>query len=576
MGLLTVFGYSGHQLKTRLDVSAGRMRYLLDLDRALSSVSRATVTAQQTTGDRTQVLSQVRKSLEGMRAASEDPLATSSGTRHSVHLTASSLPITEFMSETERWLLNPGSTTDTVTALARRLSDAIYAAQSETFEVRTQLQAQSILFGDLLAAAATAFVFVMAMCVVRPVRSAYLSAVKRNRTLSGQCDLLQEQTDHWSELLANSETKLANIDKELNERMQEALDTAEKLQLTLDHAQQATEIARFSASRFQELFQGIPVPAFTFDPQGTIYEWNRAASSLYQKEGFAVFQQPIYGAVFPENEWPLIRNIVQRVYAGETITNIEREEKRITGESVWILASFFPLRNPLDEVVGAVCASVDITERKITEQQLLAYQSQIKDQMSYITEQNLLLQSKQAELEAMNAKLHSLATTDGLTGLQNHRTFQEELENKFNAARTKEKPISLLLLDVDFFKRFNDEFGHQAGDDVLKGVAQILRETSQKGETPARYGGEEFAIILPGKTEEQALAAAERFRKAIESQPWPNRQVTTSIGVATMIPVGEERAALIQRADEALYESKRRGRNQSTHHNDIGGEVRAA
>jgi len=134
----------------------------------------------------------------------------------------------------------------------------------------------------------------------------------------------------------------------------------------------------------------------------------------------------------------------------------------------------------------------------------------------------------------------------------------------------------LLLFDVDKFKMFNDEFGHPAGDEVLKGVAQCLRDAAHKGEYLARYGGEEFAIILAGRTEEQALAVSERFREAIEAYPWKHRQVTASFGVSSLVPEKEERAALISMADEALYVSKREGRNRSTCHSTISSSDLAA
>lgn len=360
-------------------------------------------------------------------------------------------------------------------------------------------------------------------------------------------------------ILVERNLDLTKLQELQEEQAKELRENAEKLGRALEHSQQASQVARFSASRFQDLFQGIPVPAFTFDPQGTIYEWNKAVGSLFGMQGFEVFQQSIFGRVFREDERTEIESVITKVFAGETIQNWEREDSE-HGRRRFLLLNFFPLRNPLNEVVGGVCAAVDITERKLVEEQLLAYQEQIKEQMGYITEQNILLQVKQQELESANERLEALATKDGLTGLFNHRAFQDELEEWFLAFKGGH-PLSLILMDVDHFKGLNDQYGHQVGDEVLRRVAQLLGDHAREDEFVCRYGGEEFAVILPGKSIAEARTAAERFRRSIESADWPHRAVTASFGVAEASAQLVNRANLISLADQALYAAKSAGRN---------------
>jgi len=138
---------------------------------------------------------------------------------------------------------------------------------------------------------------------------------------------------------------------------------------------------------------------------------------------------------------------------------------------------------------------------------------------------------------ALQNKLAMLATTDGLTGLYNHRTFQDRLSEELIRAERYNKSIILLLLDIDHFKRFNDTYGHQTGDEVLKTIAKIIRGNTRKVDFPARYGGEEFVIILPESDCEHARVIAERIRTAVMEYPFYVKdgsrvQLTVSIGIS--------------------------------------------
>jgi len=176
----------------------------------------------------------------------------------------------------------------------------------------------------------------------------------------------------------------------------------------------------------------------------------------------------------------------------------------------------------------------------------------------------------QAAASLANAKFHSeierMAITDGLTGLFNHRNFQEKLTAEFRRLERFSAPLSLLLIDIDFFKKINDSYGHPAGDEVLREVSRIIRETIRSVDIPARYGGEEFAALLPGTNHEGALKMAERLRESIEKTNFPiegkELRVSVSIGAATSPHDAAAKEELVEKADKALYYAKRNGRNR--------------
>lgn len=207
-----------------------------------------------------------------------------------------------------------------------------------------------------------------------------------------------------------------------------------------------------------------------------------------------------------------------------------------------------PLVSPTGEALGTVCV-IDRKPRQLSEQQLVALQALSRQVIALL------------EMRRLVSELEMISTTDGLTGLRNRRAFDEKLLDEHQRNARTQHPFSLLLIDVDHFKSYNDNFGHQAGDDALGEVARIMQYTVRNYDMAARYGGEEFAVILPNTEKKGAMELAERLRRAIERAEWQNRKITVSIGVAT-IGFDQSIPLLIEKADRALYTAKERGRNR--------------
>jgi two-component system, cell cycle response regulator len=173
----------------------------------------------------------------------------------------------------------------------------------------------------------------------------------------------------------------------------------------------------------------------------------------------------------------------------------------------------------------------------------------------------------QTELMESNKRLELLSITDGLTKLYNHRYLQDELVRAFEESMRYQRPLSLAIIDIDFFKKVNDTYGHAAGDDVLKSVARLFGDSIRSTDLAARYGGEEFSVMMPETELNDAVLFAEKIRALIEATPMKTQagdvNVTVSIGLSsvprTRIHSPKE---LIVAADKALYRAKRGGRNQ--------------
>lgn len=192
------------------------------------------------------------------------------------------------------------------------------------------------------------------------------------------------------------------------------------------------------------------------------------------------------------------------------------------------------------------------------------------DQMNQeLIKTKMELENLTIELKEKNKILGNLANIDGLTEIYNHRYFQNSLDSEIDRAVRNETELSLVLIDIDLFKKFNDTYGHQVGDFILKEFSAVLKKEIRKYDTFARYGGEEFTIILPDTSSDEALIVAEKLRATVDEyvfrDPQTNYHITASFGISTAKPVTDDnfsKGNFINMADTALYDAKEAGRNR--------------
>jgi diguanylate cyclase (GGDEF)-like protein/PAS domain S-box-containing protein len=237
-----------------------------------------------------------------------------------------------------------------------------------------------------------------------------------------------------------------------------------------------------------------------------------------------------------------LEDILQALGRGQETATLLHQSRHKDGHDVWLETIFRLVRDPENGTPSAIVAVIrDVSERKAAEE----------------------------ELHALNTVLKELAATDALTGVPNRRSFDIALDRECRRAKRARKSVAVIVADVDHFKSYNDRYGHQAGDDCLRRVAQAMSEVMKRpGDLLARYGGEEFAIILPETDVFGAALVAENIRRAVEAMAIPHAgsgsaMVTVSVGVSCMrIERDNMGPALVQAADQALYEAKNAGRNR--------------
>ena len=219
-----------------------------------------------------------------------------------------------------------------------------------------------------------------------------------------------------------------------------------------------------------------------------------------------------------------------------------------------------------------------LTQKNFIDEMNRTHLSQLKTQNNELTEMS-------HEIQRLNEQMQTLTTLDGMTGVPNHRTFQERLRSAWVADRRRSgvRLLSLLMLDIDFFKQYNESFGRVAGDEALKTVANLVRGSIRNEDMLARFGGEEFVIVAWDTDTETAMGLAGRLCKLIEGHLFPNGKITISVGVATHdirqeTPTTSQSwyvspEAIIRAADDALYHAKKIGRNQACFIGDIEQEA---
>ncbi|WP_017296304.1 diguanylate cyclase domain-containing protein [Geminocystis herdmanii] len=317
--------------------------------------------------------------------------------------------------------------------------------------------------------------------------------------------------------------------------------------------------------QLREFLEAVPVGIAILDSKGSPYYVNQQAKILLGKgvvpnvtsdKISEVYQNYIAGTnnIYPNDQLPIIKALKGQM---STCEDIEIHQKdRVILLEVWGT----PIYDNFGNVEYAMAAFQDITQRKQAEKLLSEYNRILEQQVN----------DRTLELQKLNQELLNLANLDGLTKIANRRRFDDYLAIEWQRHLRQKEFLALILIDIDYFKLYNDYYQHQKGDDCLITVAQnIAKIPKRSGDLVARYGGEEFVVILPNTNTEGALIVAEEIRQTIVNLQIPHVRskifpyVTLSLGVASMIPDSNfTPSQLIYQADGALYLSKEKGRNQ--------------
>lgn len=300
-----------------------------------------------------------------------------------------------------------------------------------------------------------------------------------------------------------------------------------------------------------EILQTIDIGLVVIDNEYQITTWNAFMENHSGKQASTVKNQSLF-AVFPElpEQWFRQKTDTVRLLNIRTFTTWEQRPYLVrfrnyhpitsTAEFMYQNSMLYPIADTRGQVTHIALVIFDVTD----------------------------VATSKIALQEANAELERLSRTDGLSQLFNRSFWEECLHRELVRSRRHQHPVSLILLDVDFFKRVNDTYGHVAGDDVIRFIGRQLRLNIRETDIGARYGGEEFAIILPETTAEDALVFAERLRQLVEEATQTHDEhtfnITISLGIAQLSEEMGTEQNWIEAADQALYFSKDNGRNRTT------------
>jgi diguanylate cyclase (GGDEF)-like protein/PAS domain S-box-containing protein len=307
---------------------------------------------------------------------------------------------------------------------------------------------------------------------------------------------------------------------------------------------------------FTLALEASPAAMIVADNKGSIRYANPAAHHLLGYATGELLDRDIETLVPPEfrEEHPDMREDFIEKQERRPIDHLDGLKAiRKDGQTIEVQIGIMPVTIGGEKL--AVCSMLDVS-KTIREESVIREQAR--------------------QLSKANQRLSHLANTDELTNLANRRVLMEQMELLLLDATINREAVSLIFVDIDLFKQFNDSYGHPTGDVLLGEFARLLSENARASDLVCRYGGEEFALLLPGARRQAAIEISERMRMLIEEHRWQPRQITASFGVATIQPAEMDKDAdalvdlLLAQADKAMYHSKQQGRNRVTHFDSLG------
>lgn len=323
---------------------------------------------------------------------------------------------------------------------------------------------------------------------------------------------------------------------------------AELEALNADYVRQISDLTA-SGEKYRILLDESSDPIFMFDPEGQYLYVNRAFADGVNRKLDEIIHKRIWD-VFSKDEADKRFAVVKWVFENRETKIIEVRVPRTDGDRYYI-TTVKPVMDAEGKVTNVICISKEITERK-----------RMEDELRRANEQ---LSAHLAEIESLQESLREQAIRDALTGLYNLRFLTESMKREIAQATRDGTPLSVVLMDIDHFKVFNDAYGHKAGDEVLQALGKILSSKTRAGDIACRYGGEEFMVIMPSAHPQEAFRRAEQWRKIFASTQIINKgqvlSATLSAGVATFPDHGTTGDDIWHAADNALYRAKSAGRN---------------
>ena len=341
--------------------------------------------------------------------------------------------------------------------------------------------------------------------------------------------------------LQNAKEAIADYENKLDNAHQELDAVNRSFESVIEQSNQMAVEVEISALELNQIFNTSADGMWVIDKKYNIQRINEALLKFLDRDRDTAVGRKCYdlfsGSICRTNDCPM-----NRLLNGENRVECDIEKKHETGRKIPFILTATPFSGLDGGLLGIVEGFKDITERKKAE----------------------------VALQKANHELQRLAIIDGLTQVANRRHFDDCLQTEWRRMRREKMPLGLIMCDIDYFKLYNDNYGHQEGDRCLHAVAQIIDECLKRpADMVARYGGEEFGVILPNTHADGAYHVAEIIRKAVMGLQIPHAHskvddyVSLSLGVSCMIPSpGESPEALIGVADEALYIAKKQGRNQ--------------